>query len=599
MTTGGMAIPIENRGASNGLIDVEVGAAELSTARDQSRPRWLIATSLAVLPVGILVVLRASPYFRLNNGDPFIYVGYSNDFVGHVQRFGYTYHGVRWGLIFPLRASLTLGPVWGYFVLRYLLYLVAIVPMYFALRPAGTKVALLGPVVFVANPVTTCAILSTHPDTMTVPLFTAMFALLAIGSRRKGKSLLAGVAAAAVCAGLGINSNIFFTVFAAITFGAFWLMLVARREMLSALLSGLIFGLVVILLSVLGMLVYRHYFQNADIYSTTLAQMRNLSGDKTFVSPSLEWLSTRRYVYAPLVALALGFSGLVSAKRREGRWSDQHLFIFGVVLLSLGFYVFNQFAMGGNSIETSYYFSYIVGPMSLLTAASLGWLGGGRRIPTGVVLALPIGLAYVTQLLEIKSFVVFASVAMALGLATQIRKIPMVALSAALVFMHISWGSAPRQIRPIPRATFQFEPHYEDAFGDVSTGGFEAYELATQLPTVVPSEPGRSVPALFWYRSGDAMLDSTEASYHWETYTVQRSPGPGMPNLAADDLRRVQTLAGVGNLVLLARTQPELDAGILALRANGVVLGEPLPRRELRAGKSSVVAVAIPVLAVS
>ena len=598
MTTGGKAIPIENREASKGLAEGEVGAAKLLTARDQSRSRWLIAAALAVLPVGTLVILRASPYFRLNNGDPFIYVGYSNDFVGHVQRFGYTYHAVRWGLIFPLRASLTLGPVWGYFVLRYLLYLVAIVPMYFALRPAGTKIAMLGPVIFVANPVTTCAILSTHPDTMTVPWFTAMFALLVIGSRRDRKSSLACVAAAAVCAALGVNSNIFFTVFALITFGAFWLLLLARREVVTALLSGLLFGSVILLVSVLGMLVYQHYFQSADIYTTTLTEIRNLSGDKTFVSPSLEWLTTRRYVYAPFVALALAFSGLVSAKRREGRWSDQRLLVFGVVLLSLGFYVFNQFAMGGNSIETSYYFSYIIGPMSLLTAASLGWLGGRHQLPIGVVAALPIGVAYLSQLLEIKSFVVFALVAMALGVATQVRKIPVVALSAALVFMHISWGSSPRQIPPIPRATFQFEPHYEDAFGDVSTAGFEVYELATQLPTVVPSEPGRSVPALFWYRSGDAMLDSTEASYHWETYTVQRSPGPGMPNIAADDLRRVRTLAGVGNVVLLARTQPELDAGIFALRANGVLLGEAFPRRELRAGKSSVVVVAIPVLAV-
>jgi hypothetical protein len=61
-----------------------------------ARSRWAAPTFVAIAPIVILVVLRVSPYFRLNNGDPFIYIGYANDFRGHVVRFGYTYYAVRW-----------------------------------------------------------------------------------------------------------------------------------------------------------------------------------------------------------------------------------------------------------------------------------------------------------------------------------------------------------------------------------------------------------------------------------------------------------------------------------------------------------------------
>ena len=115
------------------------------------------------------MVLRASPYFRLNNGDPFIYAGYQIDFRGHIERLVTPITRPASVLIFPLRASVVFGQVWGYFILRYLLYLVATVPMCRA-ASARCGAALLGPTLFIANPVTTLAILTTHPDTIIVPL---------------------------------------------------------------------------------------------------------------------------------------------------------------------------------------------------------------------------------------------------------------------------------------------------------------------------------------------------------------------------------------------------------------------------------------------
>src|SRR5688572_7836360 len=155
--------------------------------------------------------------------------------------------------------------------------------------------------------------------------------------------------------------------------------------------------------------------------------------------------------------------------------------------------------------------------------------------------AVPVAIAYLSQTFALSRFVMFAIITLLLCAVAVRSTRALVAGVAAVIAMNLAWGASPRVIEPIAGAGFQYEPHYEQAFGDASDTAFEAYMLASELPSVVPSDGDRFVPLLFWYRSGDAMLDSVQATYHWETLTVQRRPELGMPELTPEDLDRLRT----------------------------------------------------------
>ena len=560
-------------------------SARLST-RFERVDRLAILILLA-MPVVVLAVLRVSPYFRLNNGDPFIYIGYANDFVGHVERFGYTYHSVRFGLIFPIRLSLVFGPVWGYFILRYVLYLVAIIPMYIVLRRHGRRLALFGPVLFVANPVSAEAIMTTHPDTIVVPCFAALLCLLVLAVRTRGWRAAAISLGAGLVAGVGMNANIFFAPLLGVAMLVVCAVLLIDRRIADMFRIGASYVVGVVAVCVAGMLAYKHLFGDADIYQTTINQSQNLQNTSTFRSPSYVWLETRRYTYAPLIAALLGVTVLWQRRRERDPDRSERFVILGVLVAALAVFFLHEFVFDGNSIETSYYYSYLIGPTCVVVASALAWGRSIRPVPAVVLLAFPIVAAYVSQTFSIGRIALFAVIAGALCVAVVWSKTAL-AVVAAVLAMHLAWGASPRTIPAIPGAAFQFEPHYEDAFGSDDTTGYDAYRIASELPGAVPSIPHGAIPLNFWYHTGDALMDSVEATYHWETLTVQHRPAPGMPDINAQDLTKLKTLVG-GYVVLLARTDPEIDVGLASLATAGFTLG-PVPKRvTLRHGDSTVI----------
>ena len=341
--------------------DVDVQPAPQVQLR---RSRWsTVADPARSRPIVILAVLRVSPYFRQNNGDPFIYAGYANDFHGHVVRFSYTYYAVRWGLIFPMRAALAFGPVWGYFILRYVLYQVAIVPLYFALRPWGRRVALFGVVVFVANPVTAQAILSTYHDSIAVPVLTAV--CRACSSSRSAAAPVLVWRRAPLPASSSASHQ------------RQPVRPPARRDrnarasahccsasasVRDVLLGGAAFVAGMVAVSLVGMLAYDVMFDDPNIYATSLRALDEIDGDTTWRSPSPVWLHHRWYVYAPVVAIALAARRAVPAEHvmdGDGRRSSSPL---GIASASLGLVrACTSSLLGGYPMEHAYYFSYVIG----------------------------------------------------------------------------------------------------------------------------------------------------------------------------------------------------------------------------------------------
>ena len=113
--------------------------------------------------------------------------------------------------------------------------------------------------------------------------------------------------------------------------------------------------------------------------------------------------------------------------------------------------------------------------------------------------------------------------------------------------------------------------------------------LATKLTRVVPTTDDVQPPLVFWYTTGDAMLDSVQSSFLWQALTVQQGP-PGMPALAPDDPVRLANAVG-GFVVMLGRTTAEIDAGVAVaaqrrLRRRCATFTVAPPLRRLRGRRS-------------
>src|SRR5688500_18294868 len=126
---------------------------------------------LAVCPALAFWVMCFTPVAQAGFLDPYIYTGYINNFDDLFHRYGVTYYGVRFGLLAPAQfANALVGPVGGYFALRYAYALIAGVPFYLLVkqrfgRPAAAAVFCL----LLASPYFARALLWDHPDASGVP----------------------------------------------------------------------------------------------------------------------------------------------------------------------------------------------------------------------------------------------------------------------------------------------------------------------------------------------------------------------------------------------------------------------------------------------
>ena len=105
----------------------------------------------------------------LNQGstiDPYVYTGYIHNSGDLLSRYGLTYYSVRFGLILPAKAfTLAFGPEAGYLALRYVLTLLAGIPLYALIRRhMGVCVAVLTYCALITRPVfQPSAVLGTIP----------------------------------------------------------------------------------------------------------------------------------------------------------------------------------------------------------------------------------------------------------------------------------------------------------------------------------------------------------------------------------------------------------------------------------------------------
>src|ERR1700678_2455342 len=100
---------------------------------------------LLLLPPMAWILLKISLLNQAGFLDPYYYTGYIHNSQDLLTRYGLTYYSVRFGLILPAKAfAWAFGPVPGYLAFRYVLALLAGVPLYVLIkRHYGIYIALL------------------------------------------------------------------------------------------------------------------------------------------------------------------------------------------------------------------------------------------------------------------------------------------------------------------------------------------------------------------------------------------------------------------------------------------------------------------------
>ena len=163
---------------------------------------------LLAAPAVAFWLIHFVPIAQNSSIDPYIYTGYIHNFVDLFDRYGTKYYGVRFGLILPAQLTATLfGPIAGYFVLRYLLVLIAGVPFYLLVKQRyGLLVAWTTFFLWLTSPFLARTVLWDHPDASGVMFLFAAICLFSIEHQRRRHLLDAG---AGICAGMAIHSNIF------------------------------------------------------------------------------------------------------------------------------------------------------------------------------------------------------------------------------------------------------------------------------------------------------------------------------------------------------------------------------------------------------
>ena len=559
-------------------------SSSLSVGRGgRVRARFYEIALLLVSPAAAFWVMSFIPIGQAGFLDPYIYTGYINNFDDLFHRYGVTYYGVRFGLIAPAQlANALVGPVGGYFLLRYVYALVAAVPFFVLMkqrfgRPTAATVFCL----LLASPYFARALLWDHPDASGVPFLFAALCLFLVEHRRRWiLDLCAGL-----CAGLAVHSN----VFVAAPLGIFlvchtavWLLW--KRGAGAIVRRGLT---VIAGIGVITAVASAYYWWRVavpDIFSVTIEVSRGLAqgGMAAWRTPGAAWLARQWSVLTPVF---LALIALFVSARRQATFQDA---IIGTsATATTAFFYVVQFGLNGNSLELFYYFSYLLPFVFLSLGIIVGTLlstAGARTRQVGLVLllsaaigswvlhSLGISISYAARF---ESYLVSASVSVVAVLLWRLipRGRPAAALAAVTALGLLLFSSFSVPIYAAMIGT-RLQPNGRE---------LDVYRVALQFLEQVPKSSQRPGTVAFWYSNEPPgnLIQSVQSTYLWGFSKVQ-GQGRGLPYFEAAEIERLRRM-NVKWLVLLAEQQGQLALGRAALRRIDVE-HQVVDRRVLSAG---------------
>jgi hypothetical protein len=549
-----------------GTSVAEDGAADRS-ARTWSRPAlWAEALGVVLSPAIVVLVLRVRLMAPADLADPAISTGYVVDPQNLFNRYGAAFAATARmrdaadvGFLVPARvAYLLFGAVHGFFVFRYVLALVAVVPAYLLLRrlyhPAAGVVGILA---VLSSPVIITAWGTDYPNASVVSYAAGAIACLAMPcSARWRRAWLAG---AGVLLVLAVWSHGVAVPLAGATLAA-WLVVRLVRDRTGlvgdiALLAGIAVAVTGLLIVASGVLL-----GHANFISLTWQAYRYLSQPGQIAHWHAKGWAWAAYVTYLLVPPAVLAALAVTLARRARTVPTAVLHIAAIAAVQLAVYAWLQFFGTVQTLEQYFFSSTLWAGTCLAFAITVAELARplfarpvARWLPAAVLLAVPLGYEadphvpsfrwVPAGLIVMAAMIIAAAAARAAGRVPGRRLVSRLAAAAAvtLAIAVLTAAALVLTVAPVtePAAltyTRDPAPAYASALGGNAALLIDNYRITTELPSFVgPGYPGEQL--LMWSPRGQMLFPYLENVGIFHAYF--NSLTSKLPALSAHDVQEL------------------------------------------------------------
>ncbi|MDX6211931.1 MAG: hypothetical protein QOF82_1018 [Frankiales bacterium] len=559
----------------------------------------LEVAGLLLAPVVVFFLLGEQGMTNTNIEDQRFYQAYAEHGDDLMLRLGnYRYYWVRLAFILPSRVTYDLfGAVGGFFVLRYLLVLVAIVPAYLLLRRLhGIGAGWVAVAAVLSSPVLLYAWGTDYPDSSSVSYLIAGTACLFMpvrgehqGRGRVGWLLLAGTAG-----GLAIHSQFLSAPLVGVAWAVFVVMQLGT-DWRGALRASLILAGCAIAVTGMFSLIAWVMWGRADILSPTITaaqHFRTPNELRKWHSPNWHWVLRNTYLVIPLLTPALW---AVTARARLAAYKvELGLALTG--LLQMLLFTYLQFFAITCELEYHVYSSMLWSSAVLVMAVAVvrlcqPLLGSARTawLPAALVLVIPYLMTFVRDDMHFQLLAGFAVAAVLLAVVwAGTRWLSGPVAAAGLAALAIGASYAITTAEPPGQTWLQQQRHFPqpDYAHALRNGGAwhaqeDSYRLVAQLNLSMPqaTKPGQTL--LTWFGPDDGLSSDLTTQYLWTPQSLVTD----LPALSDLD-QRILVSRHAKTLVLFGPDPDRLSAAVTALQSAGFLPTVTL-REVLRSGNLS------------
>ncbi len=547
--------------------------ASKTASPSEHLPRILVAGVMLILPIIVIVCSKFPLYNSVGYLDPWFYTGYFNNLAELYKWFGPTYYFSRLPWIVPGYIAYHLLPAkWAYFALHACFLYLGGIFTYLLLRSRYDRYAgIVGFALLVANPLYLMSQSWEYVDGAGIVYLLA--GMYFFDSSRRWTSGYLALGLAGTFWMFAINCNLVFVIFA----GSYFCANIYPTRITNRVLKQLAMLAIGSLLSIAFLGVLNHFLVGGTywFFEIQLSAAKSLmaSGDLAKYKKPLWFLVKSEYrILVPLVLLVVSAAMVRrDAQRRTVNLETPHdqelsrdaLF----VLLSFTGMLMWEFLAHGLALEMTYYFSYMLPGIVLLSAGlisrwsqyewgrgSTAWLSPIAIVGAGVI---PVFLGN--------------SPGVAVALRTMIA--PYI-LAVLLVFR--AWTVTTQSkilcmlLAFYTTSSFMLSPRVYDHFfqqGSVNKGAhLGGIRLIADLHQQIPS----GTRFLFWFRSSlnppaGQEFESISSLYLWATSCVNNR----MPELSVEDINKIANVHS-GFIVLLARNPEEFAQAVDSFSRHGL-----------------------------
>lgn len=546
---------------------------------------------LLAMPPLLFVGMGVQPMARVQSIDPTLYTAYIDNGPDLIQRFGTDrYYWSRVGTVLPGRlGNLVLGPVGGFYLFRFALALVAIVPAYLLFRRLwDERVGLVAAVVLLVNPVAIRAWTSDYPDGAAIAYLVGgtCFLLYPSHRRRWAWSLAAGAmfAAAVLC-------NVVVSALVAATLAAdavVRLRPLTRAAVPPMLRHWLVIGTAFVATAFAFAVGAELVIGAGNLVHPTVRAIQEMRGDQFTPYHSSNWRWVLRETQLMVPPLLLMSWGALRLRRRD----DEHLpaaestVALAVAFQTAGFALW-QFVNRGSTLENYLYSSLLWATTSLLAVFVLRALWARQAVRRWVLLCIPVvllvplGLRSFAPDLQFRLWpwgpAVILVVTVVLLLATRRATPATVLRSLGLTLVIVVAAQSltiakPQNLPFLAGQAIHPQASYGDVFLNSDDTYLETYRVVTQLPDLVPSLERTAGDLLLWW-SSDApdIVQYAAAMYLWRNTALMGFDfdAPGLPVLGSAELQRLQENPP-RFILMLGADSSRFDSGLTSLDDAGV-----------------------------